>query len=202
MEVVSADRSRSAGSRIYLETDRLVLRHLSEEDADHLYALDGDPEVMRYLNNGRTHTRVEIVEKVLPHYLDHHARYGERYGFFAAIEKATDRFIGWFHFRPYLANRDEIELGYRLMRSAWGKGYATEGARALLRKGFVEFGVDTIVADALVGNVRSRRVMEALGMHLRSEFTLDADEFPDWDVEQRRGVEYVLTRAEWKPAGP
>jgi RimJ/RimL family protein N-acetyltransferase len=201
VEVGSAGRSRSAESRIYLETKRLVLRSLTEEDAENLHVLDADPEVMRYLNDGRLHTRTEIVEQVLPHYLDHHARYGERYGFFTAIEKASGRFIGWFHFRPYLANPDEIELGYRLMRDAWGRGYATEGSRALIRKGFVEFGVDTIVADTLVGNVRSRRVMEALGMHLRSEFALDADEFPDWDVDQRRGVEYAITRAEWEAGG-
>jgi len=201
VEVGSADRSQPAELRIYLETDRLVLRYLTEEDVENLYALDADLEVMRYLNNGRPHSRSQIVEKVLPHYFDHHVRYGDRYGFFAAIEKESERFIGWFHFRPYLANPDEIELGYRLVRSAWGKGYATEGSRALLRKGFVEFGIDTIVADTLVGNLRSRRVMEALGMRLRSEFTLDADEFPDWDGDQRRGVEYVLTRTEWEEAG-
>ncbi len=185
-------------SRIYLETERLVLRTLTVDDADHLSALDADPEVMRYLNNGRPHSRAEIVEKVLPHYTDHRIRYGERFGFFAAIEKANDRFIGWFHFRPYLPNPDEIELGYRLMRRAWGKGLATEGSRALIQKGFTEFGVDTIVADTLVGNVRSRWVMEALGMRPRAEFVLDADEFPDWDADQRRGVEYVLTREEWE----
>jgi len=201
VEVSSADRSGSAESRIYLETNRLLLRYLTEEDVDPLFALDADPEVMRYLNNGRPHTRGEIVEEVLPHYLEHHVRYGDLYGFFAAIEKESVHFIGWFHFRPYFANPGEIELGYRLVRSAWGKGYATEGSRALLRKGFVDFGIDTIVADTLVGNVRSRRVMEALGMRLRSEFTLDADEFPDWDEIQRRGVEYVLPRAEWQGAG-
>jgi len=150
--------------RVYLETERLVLRPLTEDDAGNLFELDSDPEVMRYLNNGRTHTREEIVEKVLPHYLDHYLRYGESYGFWAAIGKASGAFLGWFHFRPYRRAPSEIELGYRLVRAAWGKGLASEGSRALIRKGFTELGVDKVVADTLVGNARSRRVMEALGM--------------------------------------
>jgi len=186
--------------RIYLETDRLILRVLTTADADSLFELDSDPEVMRYLNNGRTHTRKEIVERVLPHYLEHSVRYGDRYGFWAAIDKAHGEFIGWFHFRPFRDAPEEIELGYRLKRSAWGKGYATEGARALIRKGFVELGIGKIVADTLARNVRSRRVMEALGMTLEAEFTLDADEFPEWNAEERRGVKYAVTRAEWKAA--
>jgi len=194
--------SKSRAPRVYLESERLVLRYLTEDDADPLHALDSDPEVMRFLNNGRTHTRAEIVEDVLPHYLDHHVRYGDSFGFWAAIEKSSGRFLGWFHFRPCRTNPDEIGLGYRLMRFAWGRGYATEGARALLRRGFTELGVDTVVADTLAGNVRSRRVMQALGMRLRSEFVLDADEFPEWDSDRRWGVEYVLTRAEWENALP
>jgi len=189
---------RADAPRIYLETKRLILRYLTAEDGENLYDLDSDPEVMRYLNNGRTHTRTEIAERVLPHYLDHHARYGDQYGFWAAIERTTGDFLGWFHFRPFRDAPEEIELGYRLKRSAWGKGYATEGSRALIRRGFVEFGVDRIVADTLVGNVRSMRVMEALGMALESEFMLDVDEFPDWDAVQRRGVKYALTRETWE----
>jgi len=190
--------SQADAPRIYLNTERLILRYLTEDDAENLYALDSDPEVMRYLNNGRTHTREQIVEKVLPHYLDHHTRYGDQYGFWAALERTGMDFIGWFHFRPFLHAPEEIELGYRLKRSAWGKGFATEGSRALIRKGFCELKVGKIVADTLVGNVRSRRVLEVLGMSLESEFVLDAEEFPAWDAEQRRGVKYALTREAWE----
>ena len=181
---------------VYLETERLILRWLTEDDVDHLFELDSDPEVMRYLTGGVPHTRGEIVEKVLPQYLDHYERY-EGYGFWAAIEKPGGRFIGWFHFRPFRENPDEIELGYRLERSAWGNGYATEGSRGLIEKGFTELGVDTVVATTVAANTRSCRVMERLGMQVEREFVLDADEFPNWDQEQRRGVKYALTRAEW-----
>ncbi|MBU0595304.1 GNAT family N-acetyltransferase [Candidatus Bipolaricaulota bacterium] len=191
----------SGSPRVYLETERLTLRYLTEDDADNLFDLDSDPEVMRYLNNGRTHTRAEIADKILPHYLDHHRLYGDEYGFWAAIERSTGDLLGWFHFRPLLSAPEEIELGYRLKRSAWGQHYATEGSRGLIRKGFLDFGVPKIVADTLLANVRSRRVMEALGMTLESEFTLDAGEFPFWDREERRGVKYALRREEWEASG-
>ncbi|MFC2081780.1 GNAT family N-acetyltransferase [Candidatus Bipolaricaulota bacterium] len=84
----------SRQARVYLETDRLLLRCLTADDAENLFDLDSDPEVTRYLNNGRTHTREEIARKALPHYLDHHRRYGDEYGFWAAIERATGAFLG------------------------------------------------------------------------------------------------------------
>jgi len=191
------DVSAESIPSIYLETERLILRRLTENDVDNLYELDSDPEVMRYLSNGVPHTREEIVEKILPHYLGHYERY-EGFGFWAAIGRATGAFIGWFHLLPYRAATEEIELGYRLKRSAWGNGYATEGSRGLIEKGFSELGADKVVADTLASNVRSRRVMEALRMHLEAEFALDADEFPHWDEDRRRGVKYALDRKEWE----
>jgi len=182
---------------VYLETERLILRRLTEGDVDHLLELDSDPEVMRYLTGGIPHTREEIATKVLPHYLDHYRRYDE-FGFWAAIEKATGAFVGWFHLRPHRENRDEIELGYRLKRTAWGMGYATEGARGLIEKGFTELGVDKVVAGTLVDNIRSRRVLERLGMRIEEEFVYPEKNLRGWTEDQRRGVQYGLTRTEWE----
>ena len=148
----------SAPSRLpgtYLETARLVLRRLTRDDAENLFELDCDPEVMRYLTGGIPHTREEIVGRELPRYLRYYERYSD-YGFWAAIERATGEFLGWFHFHPSREGSEEIELGYRLKRSAWGKGYATEGSRALIEKGFTELGARKVVADALAANLRSR----------------------------------------------
>lgn len=97
---------------------------------------------MRFLNGGEPTPREEIrgqVQRLLGYY----ERF-DGFGFWAAQEKATGRFLGWFQFRPRKNEPPdgEIELGYRLRRSAWGKGYATEGARALIRKGFTELGVE------------------------------------------------------------
>lgn len=182
---------------VYLVTERLILRRLTEADAGNLLELDSDPEVMRYLTGGIPHTHEEIVTRVLPRFLAYYERY-QQYGFWAAIERTSGDFLGWFHFRPYRAAPEEIELGYRLKRSAWGKGYATEGSRALIKKGFTELGVDKIVGDTLAGNARSRRVMEAVGMKLEQSFVCDPDEFPAWSEEERRGVKYVISRAQWE----
>jgi RimJ/RimL family protein N-acetyltransferase len=88
----------------------------------------------------------------------------ERYGFWAAVEKSTGRFVGWFHLRPGDgAGPDEPELGYRLRREVWGRGYATEGSLALIDKAFTELRADRVYASTMAVNVASRRVMEKAG---------------------------------------
>ena len=127
--------------QVFAETDRLVLRRFTSADADNLMSLDADPDVMRFITGGIPTSREEIRDEVLPAFLGYYRRY-EGYGFWAAIEKETGEFLGWSHFRPRVyAAAGEVELGYRLRKSAWGKGYATEGSRALIRKGFTQFGV-------------------------------------------------------------
>ena len=187
---------------VYLETDRLILRRFTEADVDHLVALDGDPEVMRYVTGGIPTPRDVIENEILPHWLRYYAR-GDRYGFWAAIEKATGDFLGWFHFRPLPgAADDEPELGYRLRRSAWGQGYGTEGARALVRKGFAEFGVRRVVASTYQDNRGSRRIMEKVGMRLVRSYRptpeeLAAHGLPSGDIWDGDDVEYAIERAEW-----
>jgi len=128
--------------RVFLETERLVLRQFTEDDVDLLVELDGDPDVMHFVTGGRPTPRDEIETEVLPAFLDYYER-SDGYGFWAAIEKSSGRFLGWFHFRPAQdAPPNEVELGYRLHKAAWGNGYATEGSRALIDKGFAEHGVE------------------------------------------------------------
>ncbi|MFC4117315.1 GNAT family N-acetyltransferase [Nonomuraea zeae] len=182
---------------IFLETNRLTLRRFTDADEDNLVELDSDPEVMRFLSGGKPTPREEIRGRVLPVLFGYYERF-EGFGFWAAEEKATGRFLGWFHFRPGKnAPRDgEIEIGYRLRRSAWGKGYATEGSRALIRKGFTELGVERVVAETMTVNLGSRRVMEKVGLRLIRTFHrdgLDAIEGFEHGV-----VEYALARADWE----
>ena len=180
----------------FLETERLVLRRFTADDVDDLVALDSDPAVMRYINGGRPTSRDEIESEVLPAFLAYYERYAG-YGFWAAVERSTGRFVGWFHFRPVQgAPTDEVELGYRLRRSAWGKGYATEGSRALIDKGFSEFGVQRVFASTMVVNVASRRVMEKAGLTFVRVFH---QPWPDHiDGEEEGDVEYALARDEWE----
>jgi RimJ/RimL family protein N-acetyltransferase len=184
---------------IYLETNRLTLRRFTEADEDNLVELDSDPEVMRFLNGGKPTPR-EDFRSWMPALLGWYERY-EGLGYWAAQEKSTGGFLGWFHFRPRLSEpRDgEIELGYRLRRAAWGKGYATEGSRALIRKGFTELGVERVVAETMTVNTGSRRVMEKSGLTFVRTFHrdgLDAIEGFEQGV-----VEYALTRADWEREG-
>ena len=182
--------------QVLLETERLVLRRFTLDDVDNLVELDDDPEVMHFITGGRATPREEIENDILPWFLRYDER-GDQYGFWAAIEKSTGDFLGWFHFRPAEGHpADEPELGYRLRRSAWGQGYATEGSRALIHKGFTELGVRRVVAETMVVNTASRRVMEKAGLTLVRTFH---QEWPDRIPGDEQGdVEYALTRADWE----
>src|ERR687894_1796476 len=150
--------------QVFLITERLALRRFTEADLDNLFDLDGDPEVMRFLTGGKPTPREVIRNDTLPWILHYYERFAGL-GFWAVNEKSTGEFLGWFEFRPPEGGGpDEAELGYRLRRSAWGKGYATEGSRALIRKGFTELGVRRVVAKTMAVNAASRRVMEKAGL--------------------------------------
>ena len=116
------------------------------------------------------------------------------------LEKASGEFLGWFHFRPPEgAGPNVAELGYRLRRSAWGKGYATEGSRALIRKGFAELGVRRVVASTMAVSVASRRVMEKSGPRFVRTFH---QSWPDRvEGAEHADVEYALDMADWERQG-
>lgn len=173
--------------KVYLETERLVLRRFEAADVDHLFALHNDPDVMRFINGGKPTGRGQIER-------EYHERFA-RDGHWAAIEKATGEFLGWFAFNP-TQGRDEFELGYRLKRSAWGRGYATEGSRALIRKGFTGLGVRRVLAETMAVNGASRRVMEKAGLVYVRTFHLKWED-PLPGTEQGE-VEYALTKGDWE----
>ena len=181
--------------QVFLETERLMLRRLTADDADLLFALDNDSEVMRFVNGGLPVARAEIVDDYLPAFLSYYERY-EAYGFWAAVEKASGRFLGWFHLRPSPDDGPlEPELGYRLHRFAWGQGLATEGSRALIDKGFTGLGVERVHATTMANNVASRRVMEKVGLRYIRTFPADGPfRIPGND---HGVVEYAIDRAQW-----
>lgn len=173
---------------VFLETERMTLRTFTVDDIDSLHALHNDPEVMRYLTGGEPISRDEIER-------DYHDRFAG-FGYWAAIERSTGQFLGWFALHPNPErDQDEYELGYRLHRAAWGRGYATEGARALMTLGFTEFGVRRVWAETMAVNPASRRVMEKSGLHYVRTFHLEWDD-PLPGTEQGE-VEYALRREDW-----
>ncbi len=183
---------------VFLETERLILRPFTRDDVDLLVELDSDPDVMWYINRGRPTSRKEIENIILPRFLEYYELF-DGYGTWATIEKSTGQFIGWVSLRPKDGDPpDEPELGYRLRKSAWGRGYATEASRALIDKAFSELGARRVYAETMAVNWPSRRVMERVGLrYVRTFYEEFDDPIPGTEMGE---VEYELRREDWEAA--
>jgi RimJ/RimL family protein N-acetyltransferase len=145
-----------------LTTGRLLLRPWRESDLEPFAALNADPAVMEHFPKPLDRSESDaMVAQILDHFDTH------GFGFWAVEAPNTAALIGMIglavprfetHFTPC------VEIGWRLAREHWGKGYATEAARASLHYGFDQLGLDEIVAFTVPQNVRSRAVMEKIGM--------------------------------------
>jgi RimJ/RimL family protein N-acetyltransferase len=174
-----------------LRTDRLVLRHWRDDDRDAWAALNADAEVRRHFPNVLDRAASDAE-------LDRHAERLDRrgWGLWAVEVVGGDPFIGFVGLNEVTFDapfNPSVELGWRLARSAWGRGYAPEGARAAVAHAFGALGLDELLAFTAVGNAPSRRVMEMIGM------TRDpADDFDHPNVPEghplRRHVLYRLRR--------
>ena len=183
---------------VFLETDRLLLRRFTPGDADFLHEMDGDPDVIRFTNlDGRRAPYALYRDVLIPRNLAYYDKY-PGYGYWVAVEKATGEDIGWFHFRPSRRDPDEIELGYRLRKSAWGKGYASEGSRALVRKGFEELGTVRITATVLAANRASVRVMEKIGLQHECDCIEESTDPETGEVTEHAAARYALGRGEFR----
>jgi RimJ/RimL family protein N-acetyltransferase len=182
----------------FLETERLFFRRVVPEDARLLYELDSDPEVMRFISRGAPTPLERIEREILPRWLRYYET-STHLGFWAVHARAAGDFLGWFHLRPDRYTPEEQEVGYRLKRSAWGQGYATEGTRALLVRAFTEGGIAKVSARTLAVNTASRRVLEKAGLRLEEDFLYEESVLPGWSEEERRAVKYGLRREDFRP---
>jgi RimJ/RimL family protein N-acetyltransferase len=181
---------------IILRTPRLALRQFTGDDVDNLYSLNSDPEVMRYLV--RPAPREVLRDEIIPFHLSAYQRF-DRLGTWAAESADSGEFLGWFHFRPGPdGDITNIDLGYRLHRSAWSKGYATEGSRALISMGFNDLGVQRVFAHTMTVNAASRRVLEKCGLTLVHATAYDGPDADVIDGAEHGQVEYAVTKAEWE----
>jgi RimJ/RimL family protein N-acetyltransferase len=151
---------------------------------------------MRYITYGVPTPRSAYETAYLPRWL---ALYDAEpgHGYFAAELLDNAEFIGWFHLRRDRIEPRYIELGYRLRRSAWGSGYATEGGCALLRHGFATLQLDCISARTLLGNLASRRVMQKCGLRESGRFVYAEDVIAGRSEAEREAVKYEITRPAW-----
>ena len=179
-----------------LHTERLTLVPLADEHLEWEFELDSDPEVMRYLS-GRASTREEVEAG--------HARR------LAAAEKVAGlgfwiglvdhAFVGWWILQPAHGpdqpdDTAVADLGYRLLQRHWRKGFASEGARELVRYGFDDVGLDRIIAQTLAVNASSRAVMERIGLTYVRTFPTSTT--PPVQGAEEGEVEYEITRTQWE----
>jgi len=187
------------------ETERLLFRRFTPGDAPLLVVLDSDPEVMRFLTGGAP-TPCDVIERdILPRFLGESERHPV-FGFWAVLEKSSGVFVGWLSFRPAAeSDPTTVELGYRIRRISWGRGVATEGANALIRRGFAELGVQRVVATTYEENRASHHVMEKLGLTLVRSYRLTTQELTvetTFEGEAAKlfeglDVDYALTKEDW-----
>jgi ribosomal-protein-alanine N-acetyltransferase len=144
-----------------LETKRLILREILNSDFDELYRMNSNPTIMRYVGDGSTRNHQQMTREVgmlISHYIRKPG-----FGIWATILKDTDVFVGASGL-VYYDNTSEIEIGYRMLKEYWNRGYATEASLGLLDYGFKSLELNKIVGSAHVENLASRRVMEKIGM--------------------------------------
>jgi|SRR5215216_2808711 len=161
---------------IVVETERLVLRQFELSDSDGMMAVFGDMEVMRFGDG--IHTR-EWVHSWLQRCLENYRSRG--FGPYAVVERSSSDLIGYcglFHFSD-VNRQQEIELGYRLKRAAWGQGYATEAARAIRDFAFHTLHIQRLIALIDPENAPSIRVAERIGMRYESNVMLVGYDHPD-----------------------
>lgn len=147
-----------------LETNRLIMRPFEEADAESLFLLDSNPEVMKYVG-GVVSTKIEQSQQMIEFIQKQYKENGV--GRLAVVEKSTNKLIGWSGLK-YLTSeingmKNVYELGYRFLPEYWGKGYATETARATLNYAFNEIKTDVVYAMAVTENTGSNRVLQKLG---------------------------------------
>lgn len=171
-------------------TERLVLRRWRPEDLEPYVEICADSEVMRWIGRGQVRTREECARALTSF---ERAWEDRGFGLFAMELRAARGLIGFVglsipDFLPEIL--PSVEIGWRLAAAHWGKGLATEGARAALAFGFGQVGLDRIVSIHQVGNGASGRIMEKLGMRLERQ-TIDSSCARPVRV-------YEITRSDWE----
>ncbi len=165
---------------VIIETERLLLRLFEPGEGHLIFTLNEDPEVTLYTGDpvrDLDHAN-EVLEKVI---LPQYALYN--HGRWAVHAKPDLAFIGWcgLKCRP---ERGEIDLGYRFIKTAWGKGYATEAAFASIKYGFEKLGLRRIVGRAMPGNLASLKVLEKCGMKYIGEEMVDGHPAKTYEVSR------------------
>ncbi|RZW55920.1 MAG: N-acetyltransferase [Flavobacteriaceae bacterium] len=163
--------------KLYIETDRLILREILPTDVEGMFELDSDPLVHKYLGNHPISTKEE-AHKIIEYIREQYDKRGV--GRWAAIEKATGDFIGWSGLKLNIGKNEELngfdefyDIGYRLIPRFWGRGFATESAIVALDYGFKELHINTIYGAAEVDNIGSNKILKKIGLKFVNTFSFE-----------------------------
>lgn len=177
-----------------LATTRLRLRPWTPADRPEFARLNADPEVMEYLGGVLSRERSDaLVDRI-------EAEFEARgFGLWAVEVRESSAFIGFVGLMTLTFEAEftpAVEVGWRLARDAWGRGYASEAATASLAFGFESADLDEVVSTTSVLNARSQRVMQRIGMHRDPDADYDHPNVPPGDPLQRH-VLYRISRRSW-----
>lgn len=160
----------------HFETERLILREIFAEDAERLFLLDRDPEVMKYIGVPvvqKISETEEIIRKIRKQYEENGI------GRWAVIEKQSNLFIGWSGLKiltePINGYSNVYDLGYRFLPETWGKGYATETCNFFVDYSFNKLKLPVIYAHAHCGNTASNQILQKIGFQQKEKFVDDLD---------------------------
>ncbi|MEP7128216.1 MAG: GNAT family N-acetyltransferase [Chitinophagales bacterium] len=172
--------------KLILETPRLLLRELSQDDYQNFFDLNNDPEVVKYVGDG-AFASINAAKNFLLNY-DQYEKYG--IGRWAVILKASNEFTGWcgLKFQPELSETGEVDLGYRFSIKFWGQGIGSEAAKACVDYGFQQLHYKRIIGRVMTGNIASVKVLEHCGMHFVKEMKF----------EEHPGLWFEIENPDWK----
>jgi RimJ/RimL family protein N-acetyltransferase len=174
------------------QTKRLVLRQWKDSDLEPFYQMSSDPIVMKYFPSILSRSESDAFVRKVSGLIE-----SRGWGFWALEEKATSEFIGFTGIHVPIAELPFspcVEIGWRLRHSSWAKGFAFEAAEKVLGFSFQNLGLDEIVSYTSVGNLRSRKVMERIGMKMNGEF--DHPALPPAS-HLRRHILFRISKVDW-----
>ena len=180
---------------VVASTERLILRRWRDSDREPFAQMNADARVMEFMPSRLSREESDVlVERIEAHFRKH------GFGLYAAELKRDHSFVGYVGLLVpafQCAFTPCVEIGWRLAADYWGHGLATEGAQEIARYAFEEIGLEALVSFTVPGNLRSRRVMEKLGMTHSPAEDFDHPNLPEGHP-LRRHVLYRLRRGEWR----
>lgn len=163
-----------------IETDRLILRKFTLDDAVAAYEMNSDPEVTKYLPMEKSKTVADIRASIQKNTLDDYEKHG--FGRMAVTLKETGEFMG-FNGLKYEDDFGGVDIGFRFLRKFWGKGYATESALPFIKIAFEDLKQPTIWGGAMPDNSGSINVLTKLGLDYRKDMIFDGQLFKVYGLD-------------------